>query len=194
MTGAIADCERILQGFIGQPANSVTALAFLVAAVPVLRSGLPWPAAGLAATGIGSFLFHGPMPLAAEWAHDVSLAWLLVLAGAHRSRWEGWSTWPALITIGVALALAPRTADPLGAVLAALAILSIVRRFPTPSTWGALALLAIGAIVGRLSATGGSWCVPDSLIQGHAFWHLTAATATTWWFLSAKRYGKQPVS
>ncbi len=187
MTGAIADCERILQGFWGQPANSVTTVAFVIGAVLVLRSGLVWPGWALAATGIGSFVFHGPMPPGAEWAHDVTLAWLLVVAGAHRSRWERWSTWPALAVIGALLALVPDAAKPLAVVAAAAAIVAILRRFPTPSTWGALALLGVGAAVGRLSASGGPWCNPDTLLQGHAFWHLTAAAATTWWFLSAKR-------
>jgi hypothetical protein len=44
-------------------------------------------------------------------------------------------------------------------------------------------LLGFAAIVGRLSATGGPLCRPESLLQGHGFWHLAAAIAVTWWAL-----------
>lgn len=40
-------------------------------------------------------------------------------------------------------------------------------------------LTAIGATAHVLGRTGGPLCAPDSILQPHAFWHLT--TATTLW-------------
>ncbi len=75
---ALRDCEAIVDSFLGQPVNSLTTLAFVVAAGIVwARTGRRWVTVGLAATGVGSFLFHGPMPSYAQVAHDVTL-WFLV--------------------------------------------------------------------------------------------------------------------
>ncbi|HXV72998.1 MAG TPA: hypothetical protein VEB69_16525 [Acidimicrobiia bacterium] len=75
---ALRDCEAIGGTLLGQPVNSLTTIAFVVAGVIVFRrTRRPWVAVGLVATGIGSFLFHGPMPGYAQLAHDVTL-WFLV--------------------------------------------------------------------------------------------------------------------
>ncbi|MFP3913821.1 MAG: hypothetical protein ACLFWM_03030 [Actinomycetota bacterium] len=181
MTGAVADCERILEGFLAQPANAVTSLSFLGAAPLVWRSGKRGTAAALAATGIGSFLFHGPMPPGSQWAHDASLAWLLVAVGVAETRWEKVGGWPALAATGAVVAVLPDSADPLAGLTAAAAIASVLWRRRNRRTWLALGLLGLGAAVGRLSATGGPWCNPDTLLQGHSFWHLAAATSIVLW-------------
>lgn len=187
MTGAIADCERVLDGFLAQPANAITSLGFVGAATVVWRSGRRGVATALAATGIGSFLFHGPMPPGSQWAHDVSLAWLLVSVGLSESRWERYGGWPALGGMGVLIGVAPVTGDAAAAVAAAGAIGSAVWRRPQPRTWLALGVLGVGAVVGRLSATNGPWCSPDTVLQGHSFWHLAAATAVVLWATEPRR-------
>jgi hypothetical protein len=76
--GALKDCEAVVHTVLGQPVNSLTTIAFLVAAVIVWsRTSRRWVAVALVATGVGSFLFHGPMPSTAQLVHDVTL-WLLV--------------------------------------------------------------------------------------------------------------------
>jgi hypothetical protein len=75
--GALRDCEAIGDSFLGQPINSITTLAFLIAAGIVWHTGRRWVALALAGTGVGSFLFHGPMPSYAQMSHDITL-WLLV--------------------------------------------------------------------------------------------------------------------
>ncbi|HEU4320055.1 MAG TPA: hypothetical protein VFS66_08230 [Acidimicrobiia bacterium] len=78
--GALADCEAIVDSFLGQRVNSITTLAFVVAAFVVWRwSTRVWVAIGLSLTGVGSFFFHGPMPSWAQVAHDVSLWFLVVI-------------------------------------------------------------------------------------------------------------------
>ncbi len=182
MTGAIADCERVLDSFWGQPVNTVTTLAFVVAGLVVAwRTDRGWVAAALLATGFGSFVFHGPMPPWGDWAHDVSLVWLLLVAGLSGTQFERPAGWPALVVLAIVIAAAPGAADPLGALAAGYAIFAILWRSRSRRVWLAVGLLALGAVVGRLSATGGPWCDPDTLLQGHGFWHLASAGAVVLW-------------
>jgi len=46
-------------------------------------------------------------------------------------------------------------------------------------------LLVSGAVVFALSRTGGPLCRPESLLQGHALWHLATAGALAAWGISA---------
>lgn len=50
------------------------------------------------------------------------------------------------------------------------------RRLPVAAGLGAVA-----ATVHGVTRTGGSACRPDSLLQGHAAWHLLSATALALW-------------
>lgn len=182
--GAEADCELIGSGLIGQPVNTITTLAFVVAGAYVLnRPRLRWVGIALIATGIGSFLFHGPMPAASEWAHDVSLAWLiLVLAGLDRT-WEKWTRLPGLLLIAALFGLVPVIADPVAVGLTVAAIILILRRDRSAGTLAPLGLIAAVAIIGRLGATGGPLCNADSALQTHGVWHIGAAIGVAWWAL-----------
>jgi len=181
--GAAADCEAIGAGFLGQPVNTLTTLAFLVVGAWVLayRRDRAWIGAGLIATGVGSFLFHGPMPSGSEWAHDLTLAWLLALIAASATRWERLSRVPALVVPGALFGLVPGIADPAAVLLTVLAVASLLSRDRSISTWGPLALVAAAGSYGRLGATGGPLCDPDALFQPHGVWHVVAAVAVGWW-------------
>lgn len=39
-----------------------------------------------------------------------------------------------------------------------------------------LVLLVAGILIWAMSRTGGAWCSPQSAVQGHAVWHVLAAT------------------
>ena len=43
--------------------------------------------------------------------------------------------------------------------------------------WAALAVYGFGQVIWLLSRDGAPLCDPDSLLQGHALWHLTSAAA-----------------
>ncbi len=43
------------------------------------------------------------------------------------------------------------------------------------------AVFGVGLVIWALSRTGGPWCRPESLLQGHAVWHVAAAWAV--WLL-----------
>lgn len=185
--GAAADCETIGSGFFGQPINSLTTIGFLLAGAVVVieRRDRSWIGIGLIATGIGSLLFHGPMPPGSEWAHDLTLAWLLAVVAAAGSRWERTSRIPALVGLGILFALAPAVADPVAVGLTMVALFSLLRHDRSAVTLGPLFLLGAVAILGRLGATGGPLCEPGSLFQPHAVWHLGAAFAVGWWALGS---------
>lgn len=81
---AVGDCERIRPGLIGQPANTLSSLAFVAAAVPLLRAsrrpaGRAWAgvAAAAAIEGIGSVGYHGPGGRFSKLLHDAGLVALV---------------------------------------------------------------------------------------------------------------------
>jgi len=94
VTGHVAasDCEALRPGRIGQPANTVSSLAFVAAAVPiarVARRGRPaWLAVALAAAveGLGSVAYHGPGSRWAKGLHDVGLVALVLTISAAVAR------------------------------------------------------------------------------------------------------------
>ena len=76
--GALKDCEVVADWLLGQRVNSLTALGFVVVGVLIIsRTERLWVGLGSIATGIGSFLFHGPMPSWAQVPHDATL-WFLI--------------------------------------------------------------------------------------------------------------------
>jgi hypothetical protein len=82
-----SDCERIGQGLLAQPANTLSSLAYVLAGVLLLRRSLAGRsgarmmpmvyAVAVIGVGIGSAAFHGPMPAGARFAHDLSIAAVL---------------------------------------------------------------------------------------------------------------------
>jgi len=185
--GAAADCEAIGVGLFRQPVNSLTTLAFVVAGIVVIirRPDRRWVGGALVATGVGSFMFHGPMPPGSEWAHDVTLAWLLLVVAAEGTRWAEWSRIPGLLALSLLFWLLPAAGDPIAVALTILALISVLRADRSARTWAAVSLLAVSGALGRLGATGWPWCEPDSTLQLHGLWHLAAAAAVTIWVLMA---------
>lgn len=188
------DCESVTGGFLGQPANSVTSLAFVVAGIAILAGGRAGhPARALfgtlvAATGVGSFIQHGPGPAWADLAHDLPLvaliAYLAVDAAgdvAGRRLPARWWVAPTAVLAPV-IVLSPPVADVTQALMAAVAVgLSLHRARVRPGLRAtiltSLSLLAVGGAIGTLSRGGWPLCQPDVLLQGHAVWHVLAATA-----------------
>lgn len=72
---AVGDCERIRPGLIGQPANTISSLAFIAAAVPLARRGRGWRWVAVASAfeGVGSVGYHGPGGRLAKATHDLGL-------------------------------------------------------------------------------------------------------------------------
>jgi hypothetical protein len=199
--GASVDCERILESWWGQPVNTSTALAFVVAGILVYIRGATLPTSGLiAGVGAGSIAFHGPMPSWGELLHDLTIGWVLVWVVLVET--ERRALWPYAFGGVALLMLTPQIADPIQAVLAVAAVVIVWRNRHPHRLW-MLGLLALGGVVGRLSRTGEPWCHPDSIWQGHGFWHLASAVALALWAgsprprsdreLSGSAFGPGPV-
>lgn len=82
------DCEAIRPGWIGQPYNTASSLAFVLAAVPLWRAarqpgGAAWAGVAVAAAfeGIGSAGYHGPGGPVSKFIHDAGLAVIAVTTG-----------------------------------------------------------------------------------------------------------------
>lgn len=180
--GAAADCELIRFDLLGQPVNTITTLAFVVAGIWLLRrASSRWVGIALIATGFGSFLFHGPMPAWSEWAHDVTLAWLIVAVGALGGRWEARSLILALLALGIVFAVAPGLADPIAIALTLIVVGSIILSRRSVNELAPLAFVAAVAVLGRLGSTAGPLCDPGSPFQLHGLWHVGAAVGVAWW-------------
>jgi hypothetical protein len=143
-----SDCEAVRDGLLAQPVNSLSSLAYVVAAIVVVRRDPRHGVLALAlgAVGLGSFLYHGPMPGGAGFVHDGSLV-----------------------------------------VLAAALVHAAWRRHLRRPPIAALVVGAVAVTLYTLTRTGAALCRPESVLQGHAGWHVLTATALVLWLGSATR-------
>jgi len=177
------DCERLHDGLIAQPVNTVSALAYVAVGAWLVGRGLRPGAAGrpspgqpgtvafgvaVAAAGIGSVDYHGPGSPAARLLHDGGLyavvglgAWHELARRVGRSR-RGQAELPRSVVPWARWATRRRTAY-----------------------LAAVGATAAGAACWWVGRTASPWCAPDSLLQGHAAWHLLGAAALACWALAA---------
>jgi hypothetical protein len=151
-----SDCEAIRDGWLAQPTNAVSSLAYVAAGAwlgrrLVTRSGGVTPlGAGyvvlLVGNGVGSFAYHGPQLAGAEVAHDIPAVGLVVLTVG---------------TVGSRL----------------------MRRRPVlpGATATGVAVTGVAAVVGafayQVGRTAGRLCEPSSYWQAHGLWHVSTAVA-----------------
>lgn len=200
---AAADCERVSEAFLSQPANALSSLAFVLAGAVVAVVG--WRRVGsrrtvaasfavsLALVGLGSFAFHGPGGRWADWAHDASITVLCLLvlsveAGRRRPVLPSTRIWGASAFVAVAAEAGwERLGDTLNAFLAGLAFFAVVTSGARRKLGASAGLAAAGVTIMLVSRTGGPWCDPDSMVQGHAVWHVLATAALTLYAVHAAR-------
>ena len=151
--------------------------------------------------GIGSFAFHASMR---AWGGFIDLLAMHLYLGAvvahGLARIHGWDrgrslwVWGGFGAASAALlvAIPPQHGRTLFGVLVGVTLLiETAVSYPAlrpwaprrlqpnrvPWFWAGMGSLALAFLVWNLSRTGGPWCDPESLLQGHALWHfLTAAT------------------
>jgi hypothetical protein len=151
------DCEARRAGPLGQPTNTVTSGAYLVAAgwlaararhVAPAHRWRPLVAAAVSATaGLGSIAYHGPGGRVAHVLHDGSLLVQL-----------GW------------LVVGSRTPLPDGHVTSVRHARAV-----------AVAALGVGAVAYALGRTPAPTCRPRSRWQWHGLWHVAGAVAVAAW-------------
>jgi hypothetical protein len=153
-----SDCEVFHDGWLAQPVNAWSSLAFAVAGVCVLvraRSAdvdvrlCVVGGASLVLVAAGSFGYHGPQTPGSHFAHDGSIVLLLGVVG--------------------------------------FAVVRRVRRGRSPAPRPAYVALALGAAAWLLGRTDGALCDPDSPLQLHAAWHVLAALAAGAFLLARPR-------
>lgn len=209
---AACDCERIRPGFIAQPANALSSLAYVVAGVGLcLRARRREDAAPtsmvfgvlVAANSVGSVGFHGPGGRVGHWLHDTALLGTMatmvvenvVSMGERGTRAAVPAATVATGVAAAALVAAPASTNALSAAVGAAATttqaLAAARTDLAPATRARLArsalLLATGSVVNRLTRTGARCCRPDSRLQGHALWHVLTAASLYEWGASTSR-------
>jgi hypothetical protein len=145
-----SDCEQLRSGWLAQPANAVSSLAYVVAGVWLLgrcrRAGVEHGAVlaagvGLMAVGFGSVAYHGPQPGWAAMAHDASVA--------------------GIVLVFLAMGIGQLARGNVGAVV------GVVK---------AAAPWMVPALVVYTAGRTGAWlCDPATLLQPHALWHLLSA-------------------
>jgi hypothetical protein len=148
---AASDCERLRSGFLAQPANALSSLAYVAVGVWLLwESREPGRARfapvasgiGLIGAGVGSFAYHGPQPAWSHLVHDSAVAGLVVVV-------SGQSIW------------------------------LLVRRATRPAAvrgWKRAAPWIVPAVASYLLGRSGSpLCRPDGTWQFHAAWHVLSA-------------------
>jgi hypothetical protein len=195
-----SDCEQIRTGLIAQPVNAASSLAYVAGggwvAARGVQSGQPAAVAFgglLGAVGAGSVLYHGPCPPGAQQAHDTSLAAALGFVVLHNTAAAIGRHRP--VSGGVQLAAAAAAALPvlprgrltnvvvavLGVAAIATEAVSLRGHRPARPEVVAAGTLALGTLLNVLGRTGGPLCRPQSLLQGHAAWHVLSAAALTSW-------------
>jgi hypothetical protein len=144
-----ADCERLHPGWLAQPANAVSSLAYITVGLWLLwrarrlgggagSRGLAATAAAMVAVGFGSFAYHGPQPGWASVVHDGAIAGLIVVFLGQSIRLLGGANTRPLF----------------------------VGAWRPAAVWMLPALAVYAA--GR---TGSPLCHPATLWQAHAVWH-----------------------
>lgn len=207
-------CEAIRSGTVKQPVNAWSSLAFTLAGF--LVAGRAWRllrepgfasgkaalyAASLVVIGLGSAFYHATLTFVGQFFDVMGmylLATFLVVADLQMLGWVR-RNWFGRIYISLNLALAagliwlPEARRWLFLILIVIVILfeALLRqlgRLRRTTLWFGLALGAFGLafVVWNLD-NGRVWCAPESLLQGHALWHLLGALAGWWMWLYVER-------
>lgn len=203
------DCETLGDGWLAQPINALSSLAYsligIVIAVSVLRAdrqrAVPLVyAACLVAVGLGSVAFHGPQLSGSQLLHDlpILLTVLFMLnhdrvilrpdSGRELVTFAGVAIVAVALAIVVPVVVAPLSIAVAGAVLVAEVVISRRRLRPGSRARQRRGATTIAVIA---VAGGASWilgrsdsplCDPDAWYQLHGLWHMLSAVVFALWY------------
>jgi len=192
-------CEAVRDGWVRQPANAVSSLSFVIVALMVVTSSHASKQYGtniraiyvlaLLVIGLGSALYHASLTFAGQFVDVFGMyliATFVILYNLRRTnRISDRSVTTAYVLSNVVLAIAlftiPVLRRYLFGVLIAVGLLLEVRNprtdLDTRHLRAAALLLAAGFVIWVADITGYA-CSPNSLMQGHAVWHILGAMAS----------------
>jgi predicted membrane channel-forming protein YqfA (hemolysin III family) len=205
-----SDCESLGSGWLVQPDNAWSSLAYTVVGVLIIVAAFRSSRSDrtmaivfgvlMGVTGIGSFLYHGPQGGAAGFLHDITFLttlWFLIImnpASAYGLRRR--TAWMALGAVAVAMAAVLLAVPDATNVLTAIAVVALVvsdglmhRAGGINGRWYAAALILLGAslafnVAGRSDA---ATCDPDAVLQFHALWHVLSAVGLGAYYVAMTR-------
>jgi hypothetical protein len=205
-----SDCERLGTGAFAQPVNTVSSLAYTLVGVSIV--GWAFAVSGkertlrvvfgvlLASTGIGSVFFHGPQFGGSQFAHDASFLVTLWFLGsmnlADAYSWASRRRWSVLVVGSIVVFAALGAVPSITNVVMVLGVIILVasdvlgrHRGRESSAWfvASIVAIALAVVVFVLGRTGSPLCDPDSLIQGHALWHVLGAVGLGSYFVATSR-------
>lgn len=202
-------CEAIHDGWIRQPANTWSNLGFCVVGLVMAwelsrrreAGGLrpveaAWFAVAVFLVGATSFFYHASLTFLGQTL-DVQAMYLVALLafavnvdalrpGAPRrfaALYLGLNAALAVLLVTVLLLRRYAFALALGAVIVTEVLLRQrkLRGWALSPLLGAAGVQGLAFFIWTMDTTH-TWCAPDSLVQGHAAWHLLGAVATyLWW-------------
>jgi hypothetical protein len=185
LTAGGCDCEAIAARGIRQMANAGSSLALLAAGMWIALRPARARMFGVAValSGAAAFAYHAVLT---GWAATLDGAAVTFVAGTLAAReWHpriphrtGLAV--AAVATGVSQAVGTTAANLVTAALFAAAVIGHVssdRLGDLRIAAAALGLIGAGVVIWSLSGTGGVWCRPDSVLQGHGLWHIVAAAS-----------------
>lgn len=207
-------CEAMICGYIRQPANTFSNIAFVICGLILLKNEKqvstfgPFHMMGIAAIliGITSGIYHASMTFFWQF-FDVSSMFMLILLAVNfnllRLGWIQSKQFPLtyssmlLISMGLMLFFQGKSGEWIFAIEVALSVFLeyLIYKQKKSSNFKNLTK-AIGVfLLAFLIWTGdirGWWCDPDNhILQGHAIWHILNAIAIWFLYLFYKQFGKQ---
>jgi predicted membrane channel-forming protein YqfA (hemolysin III family) len=201
------DCEALGEGWMMQPVLAWSSLAFTAVGIAMIASAgqIAPPERSMrlgfgllmAATGVGSLLYHGPQIGGAGFIHDATFlltVWFVALMDPALSlgvrRKTAWVVFGLVgVVISIVLLIAPTSTNTLTGVAVTALVLSGIRMHQVGRIDGrwyatALAFVALALVFNAYGRTAASLCNPDSLLQLHALWHICAAIGLGAYFIS----------
>ena len=201
-------CEAIRHTGLMQPANAYSSLFFVIAALVVLWSarGRSWfgyaYAAALILVGLGSFWYHAELTLLTQAFDNFGMYFVVLvpiiamIQKRYALRASGTlAGFILLCALSLPVILIYQGARRYEFIILILALLALDYQ------WGkklglehrgylllALATFFISGVIWILDITG-VWCMPWSLWQGHAVWHILNALAAYFLFFHYRKLG-----